>query len=135
MTIKHTSHARYELWYHLAWATKYRKQVFNNPHTCQQVIEIIRFIANQYDMEIGKIDCVLDHIHMSVSAPPRIAPSQVAQIFKSISTKILFQQFPWLKKQYWGGEIWAAGYFVRSIGPGITKETIDRYIEEQSKEL
>ncbi len=79
-----------------------------------------------YDMEIGAIEVMSDHLHCMVSAPPRIAPSQVVQILKSISTKRLFERYQWLHGQYWGGEIWIAGYFVRSVGKGVTIETIKR---------
>lgn len=135
MTIRHTAHARYDLWYHLAWATKYRKRVFTNPETQQRVKELLRAIAASYDMNVGEAELLSDHIHITLGAPPRIAPARAAQILKSLSTRLLFQEFPWLKQHYWGGEIWAAGYFVRSIGPGLTKEQIERYIQEQSEEF
>jgi putative transposase len=135
MVIRKTSHARYDLWYHLVWATKYRKRIFTKPYTQERIKEIIREVAVQYDMEIGTIECVSDHIHMTISAPSRIAPSRVAQILKSVSTKLFFQNFLWLKKYYWGGEIWAGGYFIRSVGPRLTKEQVDRYVLAQTKEL
>lgn len=135
MTIQHTAHARYNLWYHLAWATKYRKKVFTQTHTKERIKEIIRAIAANYDMTVGAIECLSDHIHLTISAPPRIAPGRVAQILKSLSTRHLLKEFPWLRKQhYWGGEVWAGGYFVRSIGEGISKKQIEKYILEQSEE-
>lgn len=134
MTIYHTSHARYELWYHFAWSTKYRKHIFSDPTTKEEVKELLRKIAAEYDMIIGTIEVVSDHIHFTLSAPPRIAPSRAAQIIKSVSTQYLFQTYPWLNSYYWGGEIWTQGYFVRSIGPGLTKEQIEAYILEQSEE-
>ena len=134
MAVKHSSHARYDLWYHFAWPTKYRKRIWINPHTQERVKEIFRTIASHYDIELGEVNCRPDHIHLSASTPPRIAPARIPQILKSISTKLLFEEFPWLKKEYWGGEIWIAGYFVRSVGPGVTKETIEKYIREQSEE-
>lgn len=135
MGIKHTSHARYELWYHVAWGTKYRRRVFTDKKTKQEVENLLKEIALQYDMEIDKVEVLSDHLHMSLSAPPRIAPSKAIQIIKSVSTRILFQRYKFLKQFYWGGEIWIAGYFVRSVGPGLTKEQINRYIEEQSEEI
>ena len=72
---------------------------------------------------------------MMVTAPPRIAPSRIVQILKSASTKHLFKRYRWLRKYYWGGEVWAGGYFVRSAGPGLTKEAIERYIRAQSEEV
>ena len=131
MVIRTTSHARYDLWYHIVWCTKYRKKIFKDPYTRNRIHTIFRTIAYHYDMEIGEINCLPDHVHFSVSAPPRIAPARIVQILKSVSTKLLFKEFPWLKHIYWGGEIWIGGYFIRSVGPHLTKETIERYIQEQ----
>lgn len=135
MAVKHTSHARYELWYHLAWSTKYRKHIWTDDAKREAVKQLFRKIAAHYDMEIGTIELLTDHIHFTVTAPPRIAPSRIAQILKSVSTKALFNHYPELRRDYWGGELWIQGYFVRSIGPGLTKEQIDKYILEQSEEI
>lgn len=135
MPVKHTSHARYDLWYHFAWSTKYRKHIWKNQYTKNKAKEIFKTIASHYNLQIGEISLLTDHIHLTVSAPPRIAPSHIAQILKSLSTKLFFEEFPWLKNEYWGGEIWVAGYFVRSAGPGLTKEQIERYVREQSEEI
>ena len=135
MGIIHTSHARYDLWYHVAFSTKYRKKIFTDLKTKQEVETMFREIALQYDMKIDKIQVMSDHVHMSVSAPPRIAPARAVQILKCVSTKLLFKQYKFLKKSYWGGEVWVQGYFIRSVGPGLTKEQINKYIDEQSEEI
>lgn len=135
MEIKKTSHARYELWYHVAFSTKYRKKVFDNEKTQEEVALLFREIALHYDLEVGQIQVLPDHVHLSVTAPPRIAPAQAVAILKSVSTKLLFKRYKWLKKQYWGGEVWSGGYFVRSVGTGLTREAIEKYIKEQSSEI
>lgn len=135
MTVKHSSHARYELWYHFAWSTKYRRKIFKDEQIRHEIKELLRKIAAEYDLEIGEIELLSDHIHLTICAPPRIAPGRAVQIIKSVSTNILFKQYPWLKSIYWGGEVWIQGYFVRSVGPGLTKEQIEQYILEQSEEI
>jgi len=135
MGIKKTSHARYELWYYLAFCTKYRKRVFNDKKTKEEVDLLFREIALHYDLEVGQVEVLSDHVHMTLTAPPRIAPAQAVAILKSVSTKLLFKRYRWLKNQYWGGEIWAGGYFVRSIGSGLTKDAIEKYIKEQSEQI
>jgi putative transposase len=135
MPIHHASHARYDLWYHFVWCTKYRKKLFTDSHTKDKVKTIFRTIASHHDIELGEINCLPDHIHLTVSAPPRIAPADIAHILKGASTKMLFKEFPFLKNEYWGGEIWIGGYFVRSAGSGLTKEQIDKYVREQSEEI
>jgi len=47
---------------------------------------------------------------------------------KSISGKIVFVEFPEVRKQLWGGEFWSDGYFVWSVGDKIPSEIIRRYI-------
>jgi putative transposase len=125
MPTRHTAHARYDIWYHIAWGTKYRKKVFQNLTTRKEVGQLLKEIALHYDMEIDKIEVLADHVHLTLSAPPRLAPSQAIQILKSVSTRLLFKKYKFLKQHYWGGEIWVAGYFVRTVGPGLTKEQIN----------
>ena len=134
MAIRKTSHARYELWYHFAWSTKYRKKIFREDRVKEYTKKLFREVAGHYDIEISDIEILPDHIHLLATAPPRIAAATIAQILKSVSTKMLFEKYPWLKGYYWGGEMWVEGYFVRSAGSGLTREKIARYIREQSSE-
>ena len=121
MGIRKTSHARYELWYHLAFSTKYRKRVFNDEKSRRETKQLFREIALHYDMEVGEVEVLSDHVHLSLTVPPRIAPAEAAAILKSVSTKLLFKRYKWLKNMYWGGEVWSGGYFVRSVGTGLPR--------------
>ena len=134
MAIRKTSHTRYELWYHFAWGIKYRKKIFREDRVKEHTKRLFREIAGHYDIEVSEIEVMPDHIHMLVTAPPRIAAATIAQVLKSVSTKQLFERYSWLKGYYWGGEIWVEGYFVRSVGSGLTREKIACYIREQSSE-
>ena len=61
MVIRHTSHARYDLWYHYAWSTKYRKKIFLDKHIQQRVKELFRTIASHYDIELGEVNCCMNN--------------------------------------------------------------------------
>jgi REP-associated tyrosine transposase len=119
--VRKTSHARYSLWYHLAWGTKHRKKIWTEEHSKRRVKVLLQAVAAQYDMEMTSVEVLSDHVHCMVSAPPRIAPARIAQILKSLTTTLLFEKFPWLKSHYWGGEVWVRGCFVRGVGAGLTK--------------
>ena len=134
MAIRKTSHARYDLWYHIVWGTKYRKKIFKDKWMVEWTRKLFREIAMHYDIDMKEVEIKSDHIHMLVSAPPRIAPSEIVQTLKSVSTKYLFEKYKWLEGEYWGGKIWIGGYFVRSVGAGLTKERIEKYLKEQSEE-
>ncbi|MGQ0643309.1 MAG: transposase, partial [Gemmatimonadaceae bacterium] len=48
-------------------------------------------------------------------------------------SRVLLQEFPRLRKQFWGRHVWARGYLAVSSGT-ITDEMIREYIEEQAGE-
>ena len=59
--------------------------------------------------------------------------SQIVQWLKGTSSRVLLQEFPHLKKQYWGRHLWARGYFAVTSDT-ITDEMINEYINEQEGE-
>ena len=71
-----------------------------------------------------------DHIHMLVSCDPMMAPAKLAQYLKGRSSRKLQDEFPELRKRYWGQHLWARGYFCASVG-AVDEETIKKYIESQ----
>ena len=46
----------------------------------------------------------------------------------SNSARILFREFPGLKKRLWSGEMWEDGYFARTVGDRMTRDVIEKYI-------
>jgi putative transposase len=132
-SIKRTSHAVYDLKYHMVWVPKYRKMILKGD-LAKRVREVFLEIAERYEFEIDTMEVKEDHVHLFLSAPPRYSPAGVVQIIKSISAKEVFKEFPEVKKQLWGGEFWSDRYFVRSVGDKVTSEVIRRYIKYQHHE-
>jgi len=69
-----------------------------------------------------------DRIHLLVSALPTLSSSEITRRIKGRSSTKLFQEYPLLKKRYWGQHFWARGYFCVSAGE-LTKEMIKEYLE------
>lgn len=130
MSLKRTRGAVYDLKYHVVWVPKYRRMVLNK-RVAKRLKEIFEGVAERYEFEIDTQEVVEDHVHIFLLVPPRYAPSQVVQIMKSISARMLFEEFPELKEQLWGGELWNDGYFVRSVGDKVTADVIRNYIKHQ----
>ena len=84
-------------------------------------------------MCVDTINVQEDHVHIFLEVPPKYSPARVAQILKSICGREVFRRFPWLREQLWGGELWADGYFVRSVGDEVTGDIIRRYIQHQDE--
>ena len=74
-----------------------------------------------------------DHVHVFVGYRPNQDVSQIMQWLKGISSRVLLQEFPHLRKRFWGRHFWARGYLAVSSG-NITDEMVKEYIEEQEGE-
>jgi len=131
--IKRTSHAVYDLKYHVVWIPKYRKMILKGD-LARRLKMIFQEIAERYEFEIDTMEVRDDHVHLFLSAPPRYSPARLAQVMKSISGKMVFKEFPEVKKQLWGGGFWSDGYFVRSVGDKVTSDLIRRYIKYHQEE-
>lgn len=109
---------------------KYRKALLD-----EDVVEIIRETAigieERYEIETLGMD--KDHIHILYSGHPKISPGRMAQIFKSITAREIFQKKPSVKKELWGGEFWTDGYYVATVGERADWGTVEKYIQKQGK--
>ena len=45
----------------------------------------------------------------------------------NVLAKLLFDEFPEIKTQFWGGHLWSEGYAVRTAGV-VTSAKIEEYI-------
>ena len=131
MTLKSASHSVYETEYHLVWCPKYRKKVLVGD-VRKLVKEIFYKIADEFEFEIDRCEVAEDHVHILMTFPPRYSISEVVGIVKSITASKIFEEFPRIKKQLWGGKLWEQGYFVRTVGEHMTDKVIRQYIEKHS---
>jgi len=92
--------------------------------------DLVRQICQSRDVVIIRGAVSPDHIHVLVSAPTEIAPAKLVQYIKGRSSRRLQDEFPELRKRYWGQHLWARGYFCATVG-AVDEATIKRYIESQ----
>ncbi len=126
-----TSHTKFDNKYHLVWITKYRKKILVGDITLR-TRDIIRQVCEKYGVEIIRGNVSPDHIHMFVSIPPHFSVSKVIQNIKGRSSRMLQQEYPNLRKEYWGKHLWGIGYFSVTSG-NVTDEVIIQYIQEQGR--
>ena len=127
------SHTQYDIKYHIVWITKYRYKVLNGK-IAYRLRELLRQGCEARRITIIKGSISKEHVHMLVSCPPNISVSDMMQYLKGRSSKILQEEFPELKKKYWGQHLWAAGYFCRTVGT-VTEDMIKDYIEKQEDDF
>ncbi|GAY72027.1 IS200/IS605 family transposase [Lentilactobacillus kosonis] len=125
----------YNLNYHIIWGTKYRNRVLKG--NVEVVLkQVLLEIASKYGfsiehMEIGKDD----HVHLLVSAPPKLSVTNIVRWLKGISAWRLFRECPELIKSYWkkvDRHLWSPSYYVESIGT-TNEDAVAKYIDDQRK--
>ena len=94
----------------------------------QRVRELVRQTCEAFEIRIVKGVVSKDHVHILVSAPPELAPSEIMRRIKGRTASKLFEEFPALKRRYWGRHFWARGYFCATVGE-MTEEMIKDYLE------
>ncbi len=129
-TYRKDHHCVYLCDYHLVLSTKYRRKIFNPglfTYVERKLLEITEHYPKLY---IKTVNHDQDHIHLLISIPPQQAVGSVVRLIKTNTATGLKQQFPFLKKVYWGTDsIWSAGYFVSTVG--IDESLILRYVRYQ----
>jgi len=131
--VKKASHCAYDIHYHLVIVMKYRRKILVKQEYISYLCSIVDEIAARYEFEIEELGSDGDHVHILLSAPPRCSPSQIMQTIKSITGRMIFKNFPEIKKQLWGGELWSDGGFVGTIGQTQGLEGMRKYIQRQGQ--
>ena len=124
-----SAHAVFDIKYHVVWTTKYRYKILRG-RVAERARDLIRQICEARDVRIIRGSVSPDHIHMLLSAPADIAPAKLMQYIKGRSSRRLQDEFPELRKKYWGQHLWARGYFCATVG-AVDEKTIREYIENQ----
>ena len=113
--------------YHIVWVTKYRYKILT-AEIRLRIREITRQVCNQLGVKIVKGVLSKDHVHMFVEVPPKLSISDFMRRVKGCTSRKIQQEFPELRKRYWGKRFWARGYFSTTSGL-ITDDVILNYIE------
>jgi putative transposase len=74
------------------------------------------------------------HVHVFLSAPPKVAPAVIARILKGSTAGILFTRYPELRNVLRNGHLWNPGYHVGSAGH-VSGEIIQRYMDGQKNRI
>ena len=101
MDYGYRSHTVFQIDYHFVWVTKYRYKVLI-AEVVERVRELVRQVGQTFENRIVKDVVSKDHVHILVSAPPNMAPSEIMRRIKGNTFSRLFEKFPHLKKRYWG---------------------------------
>ena len=134
MELVRNSHHVFRIMYHFVWIPKYRHKIFKEPYrSCMK--DIIYKIGYDYNIEIVELEIPVDHFHMVVKSEPKVCPSYIMQVIKSISARNFFKLYPEIKRKYfWGGKLWTQSFFVETVG-NTNDEVVRKYVQNQLKQM
>jgi putative transposase len=95
------SPTKYKIEYHFVWVTKYRYHVLQGP-LAERVRDLVRQTCEYFEIHILRGVVSKDHVHILVSAPPSMSPSEIMRRVKGRMSRKIFVEFPHVKKRYWG---------------------------------
>ena len=70
--------------YHLVFTVKYRKKLLDEDEVAV-LREVSEQIAERYAVDIERLGCDVDQVHLLSEAHPKYAPGQLVRLFKSIT--------------------------------------------------
>ncbi len=115
--------------YHLEWCTKYRYKIFKKDYNKNLCLISINEAAKRHKIEILETEVDTDNVHMIVSLPRTMSPSNALNLIKGFSAFILLKSLPNLRKRYKKGNLWSQGKFMASVGH-ITLENAKKYLQD-----
>ncbi|HWM70159.1 MAG TPA: IS200/IS605 family transposase [Steroidobacteraceae bacterium] len=114
---------------YLILVAKDRRPVFD-----AQAIDVLRGlfadVCPDAHAPLVQMDGEDDPVHLLVEYPPKVAVSLRVNSLKGVSSRLLRQQFPDIRKRYWKGVLWSPSYFASSCS-GAPISIVRQYIEQQ----
>lgn len=131
--LTHSRTSVYNINYHIVWSVKYRRKVIT-PEIESYMRELVFQIAEDKGFTVHEFESgLMDHVHLFVSAPPKLSPSLIIQYLKGITGRKILQKYPQPRQKLWKGELWNHSTYIETIGD-VSEETIRKYIQHQSKQ-
>jgi len=123
------AHTKHRHIFHVVWIPKYRKRILCG-EIAKRIEALLRQCAEVNRWELHELNVQRDHVHVLIQITPNINLSNVVQLFKGGSSRVIRAEFPDLEEHLWGDSFWADGYFSETIGK-VNWETIREYIKNQ----
>jgi putative transposase len=126
---KSNNNVIYSCKYHIVWCPKYRRPVLVNGVDAR-LKEIISAVVSESTAEILELEVMPEHVHLLVEVDPQYGIHRLVRAIKRRSSRLLRQEFPWLRSRL--PTLWTNAYFVSTVG-GAPLEVVKQYIENQKR--
>lgn len=110
MDYRYGSHTVFQIEYHFVWVTKYRYKILTG-EVAERVRAMVRQVCETFEIRIVSGVVSKDHVHILVSAPHNMAPSEIMRRIKDNTASRLFEEFRSFRilRRGTGGDIFRHG--------------------------
>ena len=115
--------------YHIVWIPKYRTRVLKGELKTYLAKQLFEIHQDHPEVEIEKFNIQIDHVQLVSVVPPKYSVSSVVGKIKANTSRRIRVDLPWIKKLYWGNEIWLPGFFSSTVE--INEKIIKKFVEFQ----
>ncbi|AOY81413.1 MAG: IS200/IS605 family transposase [Moorea sp. SIO1G6] len=121
----------YRLTAHIVLVTKYRRKTITEPILIR-LQQICADTCIKWECNLIEFNGEFDHVHLLVDLNPKVAPVKLIANIKTVTSRLIRQEFPEHLKQFYGDKkvFWTGSYFVASCG-GVTIEHLKSYVQNQ----
>ena len=116
----------YEINYHFVWCPKYRRPVLVGGIADDAKV-IIENLSKSLGCEIKALEVMPDHVHLFISALPKLSPQKLVKRFKGATSNALRKKYPQLLKI---ASLWSSSYYIGTVGH-VSDVTVQLYIANQ----
>ena len=127
MKYKSNCNVVYSCKYHVVWCPKYRRPVLVEGVDVRLKSLIVE-TCSKMNVDIIEMEIMPDHVHLLIEVDPRFGIHRAVKKIKGVSSRVLRQEFSWLKSRI--PTLWTNSYFVSTVG-GAPLAVIKKYIENQ----
>jgi putative transposase len=123
---RHKATTVFLIHYHFVWCPKRRRKVLVGP-VAKDLQSLLAEKAADLGSQIVALEILPDHVHLVLSCPPRLSPSDAMFWLKGYTSRVLRERYAHLARMT---SLWTRSFFVSTAG-NVSSETIERYIAEQ----
>lgn len=124
---KSNHNVTYSCKYHIVWCPKYRRKVLIHGVDVR-LKQILEEVATEFGAEVIEMEIMNDHVHVFVEVDPQFGIAKLVRYMKGRSSRLLRQEFPWLKSKL--PTLWTNSYFVSTVGRAPLS-AVKEYIQNQ----
>ena len=112
----------------IVYSCKYRRKVLVNG-VDTRLKELVKSICHDIQIDVWEMEIMSDHVHLLLEVDPQFGIHKAVKTIKGKSSRVLRQEFPWLKSRL--PTLWTNSYFCSTVG-GSPIAIVKQYIENQN---